>query len=82
MTPTHSLLRSLVPLVADLAEDLPERERYRRLLDAGIRALLTRGCRAAGCAAQLTFLLTAQHRPRDIARVGAALAAALPLREH
>ena len=55
---------------------------YRRLLDAGIRALLTRGCRAAGGAAQLTFLLTAQHRPRDIARVGAALAAALPLREH
>ncbi len=39
MTPTHSLLRSLVPLVADLAEDLPERERYRRLLDA-LRSLL------------------------------------------
>ena len=39
MTATHSLLRSLVPLVADLANDLPERERYRRLLDA-LRSLL------------------------------------------
>jgi len=55
---------------------------YRRLLDGGIRALPTRGCRASGCAAQLTFLLTAQHRPRDIARVAATLAAAQPVREH
>ena len=39
MTPTLSLLNSLVPLVADLADDLPERERYRRLLEA-LRALL------------------------------------------
>ena len=39
MTATHSLLRSLVPLVADLAEDLPERERYRRLLEA-LRSVL------------------------------------------
>ncbi|MCT9810521.1 nitric oxide reductase transcriptional regulator NorR [Acidovorax sp. Be4] len=39
MTPALSLLNSLVPLVADLADDLPERERYRRLLEA-LRALL------------------------------------------
>lgn len=39
MTPALSLLNSLVPLVADLAADLPERERYRRLLEA-LRALL------------------------------------------
>ncbi|KQV97605.1 nitric oxide reductase transcriptional regulator NorR [Rhizobacter sp. Root1221] len=32
MTPTP-LLDALVPLVADLARDLPERERYRRLLE-------------------------------------------------
>ncbi len=39
MTANHKLLRSLVPLVADLADDLPERERYRRLLEA-LRTLL------------------------------------------
>ena len=39
MTATPSLLRSLVPLVADLAEDLPESERYRRLLEA-LRSVL------------------------------------------
>lgn len=33
VTPTP-LLDALVPLVADLARDLPERERYRRLLEA------------------------------------------------
>ena len=36
---TSSLLQALVPLVADLSRDLPEPERYRRLLDA-LRTLL------------------------------------------
>ncbi|SEJ16368.1 anaerobic nitric oxide reductase transcription regulator [Pseudomonas linyingensis] len=36
---THPLLRALIPLVADLSRDLPEEERYRRLLGA-LRALL------------------------------------------
>ncbi len=36
---THLLLQALVPLVADLSRDLPERERYRRLLEA-LRTLL------------------------------------------
>jgi anaerobic nitric oxide reductase transcription regulator len=35
----HSLLTTLLPLVADLSRDLPESERYRRLLQA-MRALL------------------------------------------
>ena len=34
-----SLLTTLLPLVADLSRDLPESERYRRLLQA-LRALL------------------------------------------
>jgi anaerobic nitric oxide reductase transcription regulator len=36
---TNSLLASLLPLVADLARELPEAERYRRLLGA-LRELL------------------------------------------
>ncbi len=36
---THPLLAALIPLVADLSRDLPEAERYRRLLGA-LRALL------------------------------------------
>ncbi|MBX9937040.1 MAG: nitric oxide reductase transcription regulator, partial [Burkholderiaceae bacterium] len=35
---TSTLLAALVPLVADLSQELPERERYRRLLQA-VRAL-------------------------------------------
>ena len=35
----HSLLTTLLPLVADLSRELPEGERYRRLLQA-MRALL------------------------------------------
>ena len=35
----HSLLTTLLPLVADLSRDLPEGERYRRLLQA-MRTLL------------------------------------------
>ena len=38
MTTTSTLLAALVPLVADLSQELPERERYRRLLQA-VRAL-------------------------------------------
>ncbi|MCS5514747.1 hypothetical protein NWF32_01295 [Pseudomonas qingdaonensis] len=34
-----SLLTALLPLVSDLSRELPERERYRRLLEA-MRALL------------------------------------------
>jgi len=36
---THPLLRALLPLVTDLSRNLPEEERYRRLLGA-LRALL------------------------------------------
>ncbi|MGE8320358.1 MAG: nitric oxide reductase transcriptional regulator NorR [Comamonas sp.] len=36
---TSAMLHALVPLVADLAQDLPERERFRRLL-AALRAVL------------------------------------------
>lgn len=36
---THPLLAALIPLVADLSRDLPEAERYRRLLSA-LRTLL------------------------------------------
>ncbi|SDS35779.1 nitric oxide reductase transcriptional regulator NorR [Pseudomonas oryzae] len=36
---THPLLNALIPLVADLSRDLPEAERYRRLLGA-LRALM------------------------------------------
>ncbi|WP_342246324.1 nitric oxide reductase transcriptional regulator NorR [Pseudomonas sp. OTU5201] len=38
MTP-HPLLQTLIPLVSDLSRELPERERYRRLLEA-LRGLL------------------------------------------
>ncbi|MFZ6048883.1 nitric oxide reductase transcriptional regulator NorR [Pseudomonas sp. CR3202] len=36
---THPLLQTLIPLVSDLSRELPERERYRRLLEA-LRGLL------------------------------------------
>jgi len=36
---TSTALHALTPLVADLAQDLPERERFRRLL-AALRAVL------------------------------------------
>jgi anaerobic nitric oxide reductase transcription regulator len=35
----HPLLQTLIPLVSDLSRELPERERYRRLLEA-LRGLL------------------------------------------
>ena len=42
---TSTALHALTPLVADLAQDLPERERFRRLL-AALRAV--HSCCAAG----------------------------------
>ncbi|BAN49344.1 nitric oxide reductase transcriptional regulator NorR [Metapseudomonas resinovorans] len=36
---SHPLLQTLIPLVSDLSRELPERERYRRLLEA-LRGLL------------------------------------------
>ncbi len=36
---THPFLQTLIPLVSDLSRELPERERYRRLLEA-LRGLL------------------------------------------
>ena len=55
---TKPLLTALLPLVSDLSRDLPDQERYRRLLQA-MRGLLPcdaaalllrapRGCRNAG----------------------------------
>ena len=38
MTTSH-ILNAVIPLIADLAQDMPERERMRRLL-AALRALL------------------------------------------
>ncbi|NDZ18520.1 nitric oxide reductase transcriptional regulator NorR [Variovorax sp. WS11] len=39
MTTTHPLLQAIIPLVADIARELPSAERYRRLLQA-LRVLL------------------------------------------
>jgi 7-keto-8-aminopelargonate synthetase-like enzyme len=76
MLPDYLAVRSLFPVQPlKLPEGIDAREVHRALLSRGVRAVLHRD--SAGGGLQISFVLTARHRPDEIDRAAGILADAV-----